>query len=82
MQNLHAIKVKYLAPTDHKGSGFKMTSDRFEQSVTESYNYQYNNVVDMAVDWLESNGFEVVGTSEAKNGFIVLTSTFKGLRNE
>ncbi len=78
MINFHSIKLTYLGATNTKGARVKLTSTRFDQSVTLSCDYKCNGLQDQAVKWLTANGFEVVGTCEG--GDIVLTSTFKPLK--
>ena len=80
MENLHAFTIKYLGPTNTKGSRVKITSERFEQSKTFAYNYTYSNIVDMAEEYLQKFGFNLVGVAETSKGFIILSDTFKELR--
>ena len=80
MENLHAFTIKYIGPTNTKGSRVKITSERFGQSKTFAYNYAYNNVVDMAEEYLEDLGFNLIGAAETSKGFIILSDTFKELR--
>lgn len=75
--NYHIIKVKYLGATNFRGSRVKMTSDRFKQSVTISYDHALNSIEDMAIVWLAAHGFSVTGGAE---GYII-TDTFKGLKD-
>ena len=82
MKNYHIIKVKYLGSTNFKGSRVKLTSDRFNQSVTIPYNYEFNSSYDMAADWLLKHGFEVIGGGEVKGIHIIITNTFEPLKKE
>jgi hypothetical protein len=78
VKNLHAVSVKYLGPTNTQGSRYKMTSERFGDSITLSYDYSHNNVHDMAVEWLQGHGQRVVGTAETKSGSTVLLDDIGG----
>ena len=80
MKNYHVIKVKYMGPTNFKGSRIKLTSDRFEHSVVIPYNYSFNNALDIAEAWLTEKGFDLVGHSCLKGFDLVITDTFKPLR--
>ena len=72
IENLHAITVKYLPATNFKGSRFKMISERFGDSVTLSYDYAHNSVLDMATEWLEKHGQDIVGKCETRTGSLVI----------
>ena len=80
MKNFHILKVKYLSPTNYKGARVKITSERFEQSKIISYDYSKNSIKDMAIDWLEKEGFEIIGHGEGKNHDYIVSSTFKPLK--
>ena len=77
MNNYHIIEVKYLGPTNTKGSRIKLTSSRFNQSVTIPYDYRFNNASDIAVDWLKTNGHPVIGCGEVKSGNVVIVDAFE-----
>lgn len=47
-------KVKYLGPTNHKGSRIKLTNLSGGMSKIYPYNYKYNNIQDMAIDIIEN----------------------------
>lgn len=82
MQNLHLIAIKYLGPTNTRGSRVKITSDRFEQSVTIPYDYSATGrIYDMASPWLLGRGFNIVGVAEIKDGYALLSDTFKALKD-
>ncbi len=52
--NFHVLRVKYLSPTNYRGSRVKIISDRFKQSVTIPYDHALNNPEDMAVAYLQN----------------------------
>ena len=72
-KNLHLIEVKYLPATNYRGSRYKMTSERFGDSITKSYDYSLNSVQDMAVKWLKEHGQKIIGQCEGRKvDYIVL----------
>lgn len=77
MKNVHLLKVKYLGPTTFKGSRVKIISERFKQSIILNYDYRFNSEIEIAINYLELNGFEVIG----KNDKYIVSSTFKGLKD-
>ena len=86
-KNYHGIVVKYLPCTNTKGSRVKLTSMRFSDSVTLSYDHIYNSALDQAVAFLERLA-PVAGTTESWDGkypAIVLLDavdgTFKSLKD-
>lgn len=81
MKNYHVLKVAYLGPTNFKGSRVKITSERFEQSKTISWNYSFNSSYDIAADWLKNNGFDLLGIAEGKDCYYIISETFKPLKN-
>lgn len=76
MENLHIIELKYLGATNTRGSRVKLTSKRFNESKTIAYNYKLNHIEDMAVEYLESKGFDIIGTAES----YVITKTFESIK--
>lgn len=80
MENYHILKITYLGATNNRGSRIKIKSERFEQSVTISYDYSCNNSLDGAVKWLKANDFTIKGQGEGKDCYYVVTSTFKPLK--
>lgn len=80
MENLHIIKTSYLGATNTKGSRVKIYSERFSQSVVIPYNYQFNSAQDIAIHWLQSKGFEIVGKGEGKNNMYIITTTFQPIK--
>lgn len=67
-KNLHAIVVKYLGATNTRGSRVKLTSTRFNDSVTLSYDYVFNSAGEQAQWWLTMHEQVIVGCAELQNG--------------
>ncbi len=64
--NLRVLKVKFLGPTNIKGSRIKIyepkrSSDDKIQSVTLSYDYSIGNTQEQAFKFLTEKGFNIVG---------------------
>lgn len=80
LTNFHALTVKHLGPTDFKGSRIKITSDRFEQSITLNRDYSKSSWLDQAITFLTQNWFTLIGMAEMNNQNILLSDTFKPLK--
>ena len=65
-----------MGATNTKGSRIKITDERFEESITLSYDYKYNNGIEQAIEYLSNKGFNLIGRTEDR----ILTDTFKPLR--
>ena len=81
--NLHLIEVKYLGATNTRGSRVKLTSLRFNDSVTIPYGYEFNNARDIAEAWLVSKMTKhgVVGSGETPKGYIIAVNVFEPMKN-
>ena len=77
--NFHIIKVSFIGWSDSKGSRVKLASERFKTSKLISYNHDFNSTYEVAVDWLNRNGFNVVGKGEGKDCYYIITDTFKAI---
>ena len=76
MKNLNLIEVKYLGPTNNKGSRVKLTSHRLKETVTIPYDYNLNHPLEMAEAYLKEKGLPVVGCAEGKKtDYVLLDST-------
>lgn len=80
MENYHILIVSYLGATNTRGSRIKIKSERFEQSVTISYDHECNNSLDGAKKWLKENEFEVIGQGESNRHYYIISTTFKPLK--
>lgn len=58
MENLISLKVKYIAPTDTRGSRVKMILPRFECSKTIPYKHGFNHFNGVVLAWLKEHGIE------------------------
>lgn len=80
VENLHLISVKYMGPTNTRGTKLKIESKRFGQSITLSYDYKIGNIRDQAVQYLQSRGFSILGSGEFGGIDIIVSNTFNPLK--
>lgn len=73
MKNYHLFTVKYLGATNNRGARIKITSERFEQSITLSRNYSVE-ATEQAINYLNDKGFNIVGRGNGSNQTDVLIS--------
>lgn len=68
-KHYRAIKAKYLGDT----SRIKLTDEQFGQSKILDYSCKTicGSLLDEAIDYLEKNGFNIVGYSEMKNDYVI-----------
>ena len=59
LNHLRGIEIKYLAPTNYKGSRVKIYDTRHEVSKIISYDYSYNNARDIGIEYLLKKGIEI-----------------------
>ena len=74
--NLQAMKIKFMGATNTKGARTKIIDERFEESITLSYGYEFNNSIDQAIQYLQSKGFNIVGKTEDR----ILVNDFRPLK--
>ena len=56
MKNLLLVTVKYIGPTDYRGSRIKLTLPRFGEVKRISYNYEVRDAEEGAVQFFASKG--------------------------
>jgi len=79
--NKHLITVKYLGPTNTRGSRVKLTSYRFKESVTLDYDYSFNSPLEQAKAHLDNIGFNIEGSGEASDTeYMIISDTFKSIK--
>lgn len=75
-QNLIAVVVKYLAPTDYRGSRIKMSLPRFGESRSIAYDYEARDAEDGATRFLRDNGCEPVARACGADHAAILLFSF------
>lgn len=78
LNKVHVMKIKYVSPTDYKGSKVKITSEAYKESISLAYNYTFNSALDIAINYLQNMVFEIIGVAED----YVISTTFKKLKGE
>ena len=76
MKNIHAIRVKYLGPTNHRGSRIKITQLWNGKSRIFDYKYIYNGVLDQAHYILRDYDLNCV-IDYTQNEYYILAIDFK-----
>jgi hypothetical protein len=60
MKHTQAIEVKYVSPTNTRGTRVQLKDTRFNTKITLSYDYEIGNVMIQAIKHLENNGYNIV----------------------
>jgi hypothetical protein len=79
---LHAFRVKYIGPTGYRGARVSIQSLRFGDKIVIPYKHEYNSIADMAIIALEERGYNIVAEAESLDGYVILSDTFKPLKEE
>ena len=80
MENLHALEIKFYAPTNYSGARVGIISKRFNQRITINFDYSFDNTTAIAINYLTKKGFNIVAKSEFGASDIILSDTFKPLK--
>jgi len=82
MKNKHILEIKYLGATVFRGFRMKITSKRFNESITINY-LNKTTPINQVVGFLEGKGFIVEGKGEfGEDKDIIISSTFKSLKGD
>lgn len=76
MKNLKGFTVKYLGATNSRGSRCQIIDNLRGTKIVLSWDYNFSNVLDLALDYLKDK-INIVGTTEIKEGYIILTDNFQ-----
>lgn len=76
MKNLKTFEVTYIGATNNQGSRIIIQDFLKNEVKYIPYNYNYNNCMDGAIEFLESKGIEILYTSESKKGYFLHTNNF------
>jgi hypothetical protein len=79
LKTLHQLSVVYMGATDSRGSYVLITSERFKSKVKADWNYSRNSAWEIAADYLIDQDFDLVGVAETRDGYSILSTTFKPL---
>lgn len=76
--NTRVFKVRFLGPTNYRGSRVKITEQRMQitDSVTLSYNYEIGNTLEQAVKYLKDIGINVLGYGSDNDSYYVFSDSW------
>lgn len=79
--NLRVFKVKYIGPTNTRGSRveikeIKRFNGQKDDKVTLSYDYQIGDILEQALQYLDSKGFEIVARGSEYNHYYILVDSW------
>jgi hypothetical protein len=78
LENFHIIKATIVR--NATTAKVRLTSERFRQSIIIKHNDQFSFLMETAEWWLLTNGFELTGKGESKDGMYFISNTFKKLQ--
>jgi len=84
VKNMRAIRVKYLPPTNNKGSRIKIIEQMYDDadSITLSYNYAIGDGTEQAIQYLQSKGINILGKSNVKGETILFSDSWQMGEND
>lgn len=77
MKYIRGIEVKRLAPTNTKGTRIKLKD--YDETVTIHYRYT-SNIITEAMEHLKNKGFNIIGYTELKNIYVILTDSNESIK--
>lgn len=80
LPGLHLLEITYIGPTNYKPGRIKINSHLYRQSVILSANDNEKDMRGTATAYLLSKGYILTGRSQTKNGYAILSTTFKPLK--
>lgn len=79
--NYHVLIASFIGWTAEKPSRIKIRSPRFEQTVIIPFDTDNGiDTCEIAEHWLQIQGFKVIGHSEGKDCYYIITDTFEPLK--
>ena len=76
MKTMRFFEVIYKSPTNYNGARVLVKDLRFNKRRTIDYNYEMNSITDMAIDFLEKKGIEIVCIGESIDSLLIATENF------
>ena len=79
IKNMRAIRVKYLPPTNNKGSRIKLIEQMYQtaDTVTLSYDYAIGNGTEQAIKYLQNKDINILGKSNVKGETILFSDSWQ-----
>ncbi len=86
IKHYHGLQVKFLPATNTKGARVKIISLRHNTSKTLQFDYEFSTTKDIAIDYLQKNGIEVLGfiapeTTALSDSYILFINDFSFMSN-
>lgn len=84
VKNMRAIRVKYLPPTNNKGSRIKISEQMYDRvdTVTLSYDYGIGKGTQQAIKYLQNKGINILGRSDVQNETILFSDSWQMGEND
>ena len=84
VKNMRAIRVKYLPPTNNKGSRIKLIEQMYQtaDTITLSYNYAIGDGTEQAIKHLQDKGINILGKSNIKGETILFSDSWQMGEND
>jgi hypothetical protein len=79
IKNLRAFKIGYLGPTNYRGSRVKIEDIRRNKKIIISYNYEFDNTKDIAIDYLKKIGINIKYSFETVESYFLMTDDFESV---
>lgn len=80
MQYFNSFNVKFISPTNSRGARVSITSFRDNSRITVPFDYSIGNTLGIAEKALSDLGFTIIGYTETKDTYIILSDTCKTLK--
>jgi hypothetical protein len=82
MNNYHIIGIRWIAPTGNQPGRIKLSSHRFQDSITVPFDYTFNSMSEQSMHLLNRIGFKVIGYGAySDRDDVIITSTFEPLKH-
>lgn len=79
-QNFHVFKCSHIHVTSHKPARMKIRSERFKQTVMLGWtDFESPHIEENCKQYLQEQGFNIVGVGEGEGCMYVFSDTFKPL---
>ena len=77
MKTYRAFEIKYIPATNIKGSRVSIHDLRNNKRKIIPYDYEFNNIYQIAEKYLSGIGITCCGVSEAPKGYILFSENFE-----
>lgn len=80
MKIYNIIKIDYIPVTNHRPSRVKLTDTRLKETKIIPYDYAFNSIEDMAIDYLKSKKIKVIAQADGYLIIAPINNTFKSIK--